>query len=234
MLTMLAWTSLIVAAAGFLVIAIDEVRHPQKMWIMNLVWPITALYFSVVAVWAYFTIGRRMARPSASGDQKASGTKRGRKQKTPAKPSWSSVAVSASHCGAGCTLGDIISEFTIFGLGLTLFGQKIYADFAGDLLLAWLLGIVFQYFMIKPMNDLRPGRALVAAIKADTLSILSFEIGLFAWMGFSYFVLFPRPHLMPNQPAYWLMMQIGMVLGFLTTYPMNYWLVKAGVKESMG
>lgn len=32
----------------------DEVRHPQKMWIMNFVWPITALYLSVFAVLLYF------------------------------------------------------------------------------------------------------------------------------------------------------------------------------------
>jgi hypothetical protein len=40
----------------------------------------------------------------------------------------------------------------------------------------------------------------LAALKADTLSILSFEIGLFGWMALTYFVLFPDPHLMPNQP----------------------------------
>jgi hypothetical protein len=27
-------------------------RHPQKMMIMNLVWPITAFYFSVFALWS--------------------------------------------------------------------------------------------------------------------------------------------------------------------------------------
>ena len=35
-------------------------RRPQKMFIMNLVWPITALYFSVFALWFYFRIGRPM------------------------------------------------------------------------------------------------------------------------------------------------------------------------------
>ena len=59
MLATLAWISLIAAFASALVIAVDEARHPQKMWIMNLVWPITALYFSFFAVWAYFRLGRR-------------------------------------------------------------------------------------------------------------------------------------------------------------------------------
>ena len=39
-------------------IAIDEMQHPQHMWIMNLVWPITALYASVIGVAFYFSYGR--------------------------------------------------------------------------------------------------------------------------------------------------------------------------------
>jgi hypothetical protein len=49
-------------------------------------------------------------------------------------------------------------------------------------LLAWLLGIAFQYLSIK-MRNLSPSQALVAALKADTLSILSLEIGLFGLNG---------------------------------------------------
>jgi hypothetical protein len=39
--------------------------HPQKMWIMNIVWPVTALYFGPVAIWAYY----RMGRPQAKGQK---------------------------------------------------------------------------------------------------------------------------------------------------------------------
>jgi hypothetical protein len=39
--------------------------------------------------------------------------------------------------------------------------------------------------------------------------------------------------LTPAQPSYWFMMQIGMSLGFLTAYPMNWWLLKSGIKEKM-
>jgi hypothetical protein len=46
--------------------------------------------------------------------------------------------------------------------------------------------------------------------------------------------LFSSPHLEPVSPVFWLMMQIGMVLGLLTTSPMNRWLVGAGLKEKMG
>ena len=35
-------------------------------------------------------------------------------------------------------------------------------------------------------------------------------------------------------PAYWLMMQVAMAIGLLTTYPVNAWLVHRGVKHPMG
>jgi len=224
----LAWISLAVAFACALVIAIDEVLRPQKMWIMNLVWPITALYFSLFGLWFYFLAGR--AQSGSMENNEHAGMRHGG---PPPDPTWKQTALSTSHCGAGCTLGDIIAEFSIMGLGLTIAGSPLYASFAGDLLLAWLLGIAFQYFTIKPMRNLPPGQALVAALKADTWSILAFEVGLFSWMALTYFVFFPQPHLRPSQGLYWFMMQIGMVIGFFTSYPMNRLLLRWGVKEAM-
>ncbi len=228
--------SLIVAFVCAVIISIDELRHPQKMWVMNIVWPITALYFSVFAVWGYYRLGRNMTKDAmqAMSPQAMKQKKQRQAEQARVDPTWQQTALSVSHCGAGCTLGDIIAEFTIFGLALTLLGQTLYVDFIGDLTLAWLLGIVFQYFTIKPMRDLTPMQGLIAAIKADTLSILTFEIGLFAWMALTYFVFFPHPHLKPTQPTYWFMMQIGMVLGYFTSYPMNRVLIKIGWKEAMG
>jgi hypothetical protein len=236
MLEPIAWLSLAIAFVCAIAIGMDELRHPQKMWIMNIVWPVTALYFSVIAVWAYYRIGRGTARDAVQGTSEQETAQHRKQQKTGAHPdpTWQQTAVSVSHCGAGCTLGDIIAEFSIFGLGLALLGKPLFAEFAGDLLLAWLLGSLFQYFTIKPMRNLSPAQGLIAAIKADTLSILAFEIGMFAWMSLTYFVLFPHPHLKPTQPAYWFMMQVAMVLGYFTSYPMNRVLIKIGWKEAMG
>lgn len=235
MLTVFAWISLALAFGCALVIMADEIRHPQKMWIMNVVWPVTALYLSVFALWGYFRLGRGMARETMKGmsDKEMKRQMVDKENQARRNPTWQQTAISDSHCGAGCTLGDIIAEFSIFGLGLSLFGTPLYAEFAGDLLLAWLLGIAFQYFTIKPMRNLSPVQGLVAAVKADTLSILTFEIGLFGWMAVTYFVLFPNSPLKPTEPVYWLMMQIGMIIGYFTSFPMNRLLVKWGTKEAM-
>jgi hypothetical protein len=227
-LATIAWLSIAVAFACALWIAVDEVRHPQAMTIMNIVWPVTALYFSVFAVWAYYRLGRKKTK-AAMQEQSMS---KGRDQEQ-SGPTASQVAVGTSHCGAGCMLADVVCEFSIAAAGITLLGSVLWAEYTIDFAAAWALGIVFQYFSIQPMRHLPRGQAVVAAIKADTLSILAFQMGMYAWMALVFFVLFPHPHLTPFQPQYWLMMQIAMICGYATSFPMNRWLIRAGWKEAM-
>ncbi len=110
----------------------------------------------------------------------------------------------------------------------------LWASFVWDFVAAWSLGILFQYFAIKPMRNLSVSEGLVAAVKADTLSIAAFQVGMYGWMLIMHYVLFPMPHLEANQPLFWMMMQVAMVCGFVTSLPMNWWLVKVGWKEKMG
>ena len=235
MLNILAIASIVLAILCALVIAVDEFRRPQKMGVMNAVWPVTALYFSVFAVWAYFRFGRARPKQEQQPLQMSSRDRHGTADQQQAhNPTWTQVASGTSHCGAGCMIADIASEFGIAAAGITLFGSMLWAEYAIDFAAAWALGIVFQYFALRPMRqDLGAGGVVLAAVKADTLSILCFQIGMYAWMALTYFVLFPAPHLSPFQPAYWLMMQIGMICGFFTSYPMNRWLLRHGLKEAM-
>jgi hypothetical protein len=138
-----------------------------------------------------------------------------------------------SHCGAGCTLGDIIAEFAVFGLGATVAGLALGAEYIGDYVAAIALGIVFQYFAIAPMRGLSLRKGLIEAAKADVASLTAFEVGLFGWMALMTFVFFPAPHLTPASPVYWFLMQAGMIAGFFTAWPVNAWLIRAGIKEAM-
>ena len=236
MLMTIAWISLGVGFACAAVIALDEIRHPQQMAVMNVVWPATALYGSVFALWAYWVKGRTMSRTAMQGMSMDQMQKHRKAQEDQARraPTWSQVTLAGSHCGAGCVLADIVTEFTVFGLGATLFGMELYASYLWDFIVAWLLGIVFQYFAIKPMRHLSAGEAVWAAVKADTFSILTFQVGMYGWMALVFFKLFPHPHLHPNEAIYWFMMQIAMICGYVTALPVNWLLVKSGLKEAMG
>ena len=209
------WLSL--SAVSFLLIAIDVMTHRQHMAIMNFVWPLTALYFGLFAIWMYFAFGRNTSN---------SGRASPHNQK---KPFWQTVWIGVTHCGAGCTLGDFAAEWVVVLSGLTLFGSHLGTMFFFDFVLAYLVGIVFQYFSIAPMRHLTGWDGILAAIKADTISLIAFEIGMFAVMAWTH-ALF---RLEPDKPQYWFLMQIAMVIGFFTSYPANWWLIRKGWKEAM-
>jgi hypothetical protein len=222
----LAWLYLVLCFLSTGWIAVDEIRHPQRMWIMALVWPLSALYLGPFAVWLYRRTRSKMTRqPDHQQTPMLS-------QRSAERLGGTQVMVAASHCGAGCALGDIIGETAVPLLGLAFageFGSKLIVDFV----VAFVLGIAFQYFTIVPMRGLSFSDGLKTALRADTISIVTFEIGMFGWMALSYFVLFPAPHLNPSQIAFWFMMQVAMIAGYVTSLPANAWLIHKGWKEKM-
>ncbi|MEE3504197.1 DUF4396 domain-containing protein [Acidiphilium acidophilum] len=231
---------LVAGALSAAFIAFDIARHPQRMWIMNVVWPVTALFGTLWVIWQYFTYGRL----AALGQNEAAGQQ---DQPPPDKrntPFPIVVANGALHCGSGCTLGDITAEWLAFGVpGIaaafgyrSLFDHRIFAVWVLDYILAYGFGIFFQYFTIAPMRGLSVGPGLIAAIKADTLSLTAWQIGMYGFMAFAYFYLFRivlHSPLRTDTVEFWFMMQIAMIFGFLTTYPMNWWLLRSGIKEPM-
>jgi hypothetical protein len=223
----LSWSSrlaLIVAFLSAVAILVDVFvrRNRQRMWIMEVVWPVSALYFGPLAVLAY----RRWGRPQGRRWRAVHGD-------PPDKPFFASVAVGDSHCGAGCTLGDIVGGFVVLLTGLEIGGLTLWPEYGVDYVFAFMLGIEFQYFTIAPMRGLGLRKGIGAAVKADALSLTTFEVGLFGWMAVVQLALFRVHHLGADTTTYWFMMQIGMVLGFATAYPANWWLLRRGLKEEM-
>jgi hypothetical protein len=156
----------------------------------------------------------------------------GKKPLAQKKPFWQMVALGSTHCGSGCTLADIIGEWALFFFPLSLFGINIFGSWLVDYFLALFFGIFFQYFTIAPMRDLSFGKGLWAAVKADTLSLTSWQVGMYGWMAIATFVIFG--HEIPKtSPAFWFMMQLAMLAGFLTSYPVNWLLLRTGIKEKM-
>jgi hypothetical protein len=225
-LHLIATTSLPLAIGCAVFIAVDEWFYPQKMGIMNLVWPITALFGSVIWLGFYFSFGRNKGpQPDEA-------------------PMAIAVAKGASHCGAGCTLGDLIVEWAAFAWPAIAvwFGwhhwttEKTFAVWIPDYLVAFAIGIAFQYFTIAPMRNLSLGRGIVAAVKADFLSITSWQVGMYGLMAAGQFLWFKPTYggiAEVNTPEFWLLMQLAMLGGFATAYPTNWWLVRAGLKEKM-
>lgn len=212
-----SWAAIAVGCASALAILVDELLlgNRRHMAVMNLVHPITALYLGPLWLWVYVRQRRTDSQPPRA---------------------WQ-VAGAVSHCGAGCTLGDLGGEWILYAvfaspaLGVAgTYSWEVIADFV----LAWTLGIAFQYFTIVPMRlEVGPLRGIAQAMKADTLSILAFQLGLFGWMALAHFVLL-RPPPTVDTSGHWFMMQVGMIAGFATAWPINSRLIRTGVKEKMG
>jgi hypothetical protein len=222
---LVAWVALGLGFASALVIAADIVLlgNRQHMAIMNLAFPLTALYLGPIALWLYLARGRRMSHKQMQAKPM---------MEREARDSWWQVSLSDSHCGAGCALGDIGGEWIVWATAWTIGSTaELGPEYILDLPLAWIFGILFQYFAIAPLRgQLGKLAPLGDAIKSDTLSVLSFEVGLFGWMALTQYVILKAPI---DTSSHWFMMQVGMILGFLTSWPVNRWLLRKGVKEPM-
>ncbi|WLR52584.1 DUF4396 domain-containing protein [Bacillus tianshenii] len=218
MIHMIGYIAIGIGIVCSIIILFDILKHPQHMKIMNVVWPMQGLYLGPIAIWAYWRMGRQKGHEGhGHGD----------------KPFWQSVFVSTSHCSSGCILGDVIGAPLVFITGLHLLGSKLFTDYSVEFTLAYIFGIFFQLFSIVPMSEnLGWGKGVVKAIKADTLSLVAFEVGMFGWMTIVHFYIFPGG-LKPIDIRFWFMMQIAMILGAATSYPANWFLVKRGIKHQM-
>ena len=229
-LTVLSVASLAVAVALAGWTAADVVRRPPHMRVMAVVWPVTMLFGGLLWLWLYLRWGRAAPRGSDHEPRDV--------------PLRISVATGASHCGAGCTLGDLVGELglvavpglaAVAGLG-TLFSDEMFAAWVVDFVAAYLIGIAFQYAAIAPMSHQSAGRSLWQAIKADTLSITSWQVGMYGLMAVAQLVVLPATfggRAAVLTPQFWWVMQLAMLAGFATAYPVNWWLIRIGIKDAM-
>jgi hypothetical protein len=239
----LAIASLVAGLACAALIAADEARRPQSMWIMDLVWPLCALFGSVLWLGLYWRWGR--GPPRGSG---MAGMPMGGMAMEAAPMNTASMAVSsakaASHCGAGCALGDMLAEglaFAVPGLAVAfgwgwLFTDRMFAVWGLDLVLAFEFGIAFQYFTLDPARTPSVARRIVRALQSDAATIAAWQVGMYGFMAFAQLgwltPLYGRPAPV-NSPEFWLVMQLAMLCGFVTSYPVNWLLVRLGIKEAM-
>lgn len=182
--------------------------YRQRIGAMEAVWPITAVYFGPLALWAYYRLGR----PQSKEWQEEHGA--------PPEKSLPTAAVAETiPGGAASFLGRLVAVPLVVLLGLTLFGRGIWPMIILIALLALPLLFAFEYFY--------SGKGFGVALLTAAVAILAFDVGMGAAMIFVNFVLmFP-----PTELAFWFVMQIGLILGFLTAYPVVLRMIRRGTEE---
>lgn len=259
-LRIIAVSYMILCLMCFLYILWDQRRRPAPMMpIMLWVWPINALWAGPFGVWVYRVIGvghsahtladmdmnsMHHAMPGMKmPDMKMPGTEMpnmkmadadmsGMKMPaTPQQPGWKSVTASTLHCGAGCTLADLVGPWLFRLMPFALFGSAVYGEWALDYGLALMTGVIFQHAGLAAMSSERGPKLWWRAFRVDFLSLSSWQVGMYGWMGLMIFGVFGS--LSPQDPVFWFMMQISMACGFVTAWPMNWLLIRTGIKSGM-
>ena len=140
---------------------------------------------------------------------------------------WRQVLGSTMHCAAGDGIGIIVGAAIGAGLALT---------FWPDFLLEYLLGFsfgwgYFQAFAMKDMAGGDYGKSLRMTFLPEFLSMNCLMSGMLLvskfWM----------PQVEggddPARPEFWFIMSMALLVGFMTAYPMNWWMVSNHMKHGM-
>ena len=150
------------------------------------------------------------------------------------RPRWQSVVLSTLHCGAGCTLADIVGEWFLFFVPVAIGGSILAGTWVVDYLLALAFGIGFQYAAIRGMERTLPrGEAIRRAAKADILSLTAWQAGMYGWMAVAIFALNGGEAMPRTSFVFWFSMQVAMACGLLVALPVNILLIRAGIKKGM-
>lgn len=242
--------------------AIDVMRHRNRaMPIMNVVWPLMALYFGPLGTLLYVTLSGRTVEGHVSPQPLLPPTPPSHGHGTQAHAATASFDVStmgdmngqndARHMGsmAGhamgplwrralrssthCMAGCALGDLVAMFLvgGIGLFGGTMAAEAVTGAVLAFALGL-FVFQALPIMAERKIGFAA-----ALSTALRADAITISAYLVGQIAALYVLARLFPGAmgltvPAF-VTMQAAMAAGFLTTYPANYGVVVTGIKAGM-
>ena len=228
-LTPWAWISLAISLIGVVWIIIDLRTRPPRMKVMRWVWPLAALWGSAFGIALYLIAGRAPLASVGNGRRKSGHDDK--RDHSADRPFWQRVGAGTAHCGAGCSVADMIGGWWFFAVPWLIAGSAILGEWVGEYVLALIFGIAFQYAAIQPMLHLPTGQAIWRALRVDFISLSAWQVGMYGFMALVFFRWAGR--VPPNEVAFWLLMQGAMIAGFACSYLANWWLIRANIKPAM-
>jgi hypothetical protein len=143
-------------------------------------------------------------------------------------PLWEQSVESTIHCVAGDATGILLAAVVTSWLRLPMSLEVIVEYVAG-----FAVGLfVFQALCMKPSFDGSYWRAVKGTLLAETLSMNAVMAGMIPVM----VILMSRDMsaMEPSSVRFWGTMSLAFVVSTVTTFPVNWWLVKRGLKHGMG
>jgi len=140
---------------------------------------------------------------------------------------WRQVLGSTMHCvagdGVGILAGAVIASF---------FHLSKVADISLEYLLGFGFGwTIFQALFMRDMAGGSYRRSLTSTFFPELLSMNCLMAGMVPTMILAKH--YAPASNDPSGPAFWFVMSMALLVGFITAYPMNWWLVSNHMKHGM-
>lgn len=189
----------------------DQFTNTPSMRVMTWAWVLVIIYTGPIGLFFYF-LSCRQPLPNAHDEY--------------IKAHWKQTLGSQIHCVAGDATAIIIMAAILYAFNVAN-GVEIILEYAA----AYLFGLfIFQaVFMLSMFKSY--GEAVLKSIFAETVSMNTVMIGMFVVMvilGGKYPI-----SMHPFSIYFWGRMSLATIAGFITSYPINSWMVKNGIKHGM-
>ena len=162
---------------------------------MNVVWPITALYAGPLALWGYYKYGLLSTRHARMTPTGVATSRRGSPNRLPQWSAWPRHTVAPAGAGRPmCRMARVRD----WNHALAVAAPSASASWLGDRFrLRLRVRHRLPVFHNRADAGLSPLKGIWAAIKADTLSLVAWQFGMYGWMAIAAFMIFgarcPRP-----------------------------------------
>ncbi len=210
-LTLWIWFSL--TSMSVVYVAWDLIMRTPEMKVMKWGWVLVTLYIGPVAFIVYWFSCREPAT--------------GQHEKIIA-PLWKQSVGSTIHCMAGDATGIIIAALVTSRLGLPM-----GVDAAVEYVAGFALGLlIFQALFMKDMLGGSYWNAVKVTWLPEWLSMNAVMAGMIPVM-----IIVMTKDIQAMEPfslRFWGVMSMASLVGALLAYPVNWWLVKNGLKHGMG
>lgn len=222
-LTPFSWLYITLALLSAAAIAFDIYAHHHRHTTIavELVWVTSALYLGPFALLLYVRHGRGLQQDSRNRTENGTAMT-GERAGLP-------TVVAGLPGGGASAIAHLIGVPLVLASGLTIAGIDLWVMIIVIGLLATLLLFAYERGASRPRgadggrSGRGPALSVGAAAVAAALTVLAFDIGMGGWMLLLHFNEFMPP---ADEGSFWFLMQVGIVLGLLTAYPVVSWLTR--------
>ena len=208
----LGWIALTLASAAY--VAWDSFVNNPELRIMKWAWVLVTLYTGLLGAVLY-VMSCKEPRPGT--------------HERFITPLWKQGVGSTIHCVAGDATG-IVAAATI----TALIGFPMWLDLISEYIFGFLFGLlIFQALFMKGMMGGSYLQAVRQSLVPEWLSMNMVMAGMVPTMVLLMMGSDMRA-MEPTSLVYWGAMSASITIGFAIAYPINVWLVHAGLKHGMG